>query len=375
MALGGAATLVAFVPFLERLARVLAWVPWLCLAYCDAVVRWLAGWRFASLEIDRADAGWFVFGWLTLLVAVWAWTRRRGIGQRLRASQSGSRSTALLLAGMLVVAILAWLAVLQLPDGRLHVAFLDVGQGDAVLVTTPHGQQVLIDGGPSPSALSTALGREMPFWDRSLDLVVMTHPDADHITALVAALDRYRVQGWLDNGQPSDDALYAECLARLEAAQVPRHAAHAGDRLELGEGIALEVLHPPEEPVTGTKADGNNNSLVLRLAWQDATFLLTGDLEAEVEHLLLASRQALPARVLKVAHHGSGGSSTAEFLAAVAPDYAVLSAGADNRFGHPDPVVLERLDGLGQVTTLRTDQQGTIEFITDGRRLWVRTER
>jgi competence protein ComEC len=375
MALGGAATLVALVPFLEPLARALAWVPWLCLAYCDAVVRWLAGWRYASLEIERADAGWFVLGWTALLVAVWVWRRRKAIVRQLRALPTGRRSTALLLGGMLAVVILAWLAVLQLPDGRLHVAFLDVGQGDAVLITTPRGQQVLIDGGPSPSALTTALGREMPFWDRSIDLVVMTHPDADHITGLVAALDRYRVHGWLDNGQAVDDAVYAECLARLEATQVPRRAVHAGDRVELGEGIALEVLHPPLQPVAGTEADGNNNSLGLRLKWGDAGFLLTGDLEAEAERLLVASGQPLPAGVLKVAHHGSGGSSTAEFLAAVDPDYAVLSVGADNRFGHPNPAVLERLDGLGQVTILRTDQQGTIEFVSDGQRLSVRTER
>jgi competence protein ComEC len=375
MALGGAATLVALLSFLEPLARVLAWVPWLCLAYCDAVVRWLVGWRFASLGIDRADAGWFVLGWAALLATAWAWRRRHGAGQHLRELRTGRRPTALLLGGMLVIAILAWLAVLQLPDGRLHVAFLDVGQGDAMLITTPHGQQVLIDGGPSPSALTTALGREMPFWDRSLDLVVMTHPDADHVTGLVAALDRYRVGGWLDNGLASDDAIYAECLARLEASQVTRCGVRAGDHLELGEGIALEVLHPPPEPLTGTAADDNNNSVVLRLVWEDAEFLLTGDLEAEAEHVLLASGQPLSAGVLKVAHHGSGGSSTVEFLAAVDPAYAVLSVGVDNRFGHPNPAVLERLEELGQVTVLRTDQQGTIEFVTDGQRLSVRTER
>ncbi len=215
----------------------------------------------------------------------------------------------------------------------------------------------------------------MPFWDRSLDLLVMTHADADHIAGLVEVLDRFQVDAWLDNGQPDDDPLYAECQARLEAAGVPHHTARAGDRLELGSGIALEVLHPPPDLMAGTEADDNNNSLVLRLLWQGATFLLTGDVEAEAEELLLDSGQPLAAGVLKVAHHGSGGSSGAEFLAAVDPLYAVLSEGADNRFGQPNPGVLDRLSGLGDVTVLRTDEQGTIEFVTDGARLWVQTER
>jgi competence protein ComEC len=156
---------------------------------------------------------------------------------------------------------------------------------------------------------------------------------------------------------------------------VAHHSVRAGDRLELGSGIVLEVLHPPLEPVTGTDADDNNNSLVLRLRWGDASLLLTGDVEAEAERLLLGSSQPLQADVLKVAHHGSGGSTTAEFLAAVDPDYAVLSVGADNRFGHPQTAVLERLGALGDVTVLRTDEQGTVEFVTDGRQMWVRTER
>jgi competence protein ComEC len=273
------------------------------------------------------------------------------------------------------MAILAWLAIAQLPDGKLHVAFLDVGQGDAALITTPHGQQILIDGGPSPSALTSALGRQMPFWDRSLDLVVMTHPDADHVTGLAEVLERYRVDGWLDNGRPDEDALYAQCMARLLEGAVTRYVVRAGDRLELGSGIVLEVLHPGSELMAATEADANNNSLVLRLVWGQASFLFTADIETEAEHLLLGAGQPLPAGVLKVAHHGSGGSSTAEFLDAVDPAYAVISVGAENRFGHPQEAVLDRLTRTGEVEILRTDEQGTVEFVTDGQRLWVRTER
>jgi competence protein ComEC len=375
MGLGGAAALAGMVPFLEPVARTLAWVPWLLLAYTNAVVRWMAGWPSASLEVGQASAAWLVLIYAALLLVLWTWSRRRKAAGRVWNSLMARRSTVLVLGGPAVVAILAWLALLQLPDSKLHVAFLDIGQGDAILITTPSGQQVLIDGGPSPTALTSALGKEMPFWDRSLDLLVMTHPDADHITGLVEVLDRYEVNGWLDNGRPDDDATYAECMVRIEEARVPRHSVRVGDRLDLGGGIVLEVLHPPLQLMTGTDADGNNNSIVLRLTWEEAQFLLTGDIEAEAEHLLLGSGLPLSASVLKVAHHGSGGSSGAKFLAAVDPVYAVISVGADNRFGHPNEAVLERLAGLGDVTVLRTDQEGTIEFTTDGQQLWVRTER
>ena len=137
----------------------------------------------------------------------------------------------------------------------------------------------------------------------------------------------------------------------------------------------MEVIHPPAGSVARAGASSNDNSLVQRLSWQQVGFLLTGDLEAAGEAALLQWGHDLTANVLKVAHHGSGGSSTGEFLAAVAPDYAVISAGADNRFGHPDPAVLARLEEVGDVTVLRTDRQGTVTFVTDGQRVWVETAR
>jgi competence protein ComEC len=372
---GGAATLTGLVPFLEPLARAIAWFPWLCLAYTNAVVRWMAGWPLASLQISQANASRLIFYYAVIIGAAWALRQRKGYIRRFWNWLTSRWSTAVILGVPAVVAVLIWLAILQLPDGRLHVAFLDVGQGDAIFITTPQGQQILVDGGPSPAALTSALGKQMPFWDRSIDLLVMTHPDADHITGLVDALDRFRVDGWLDNGRPDDDALYAECQTRLVAARVPCQAVHLGNRLDLGKGVTVEVLHPPAEFMSGTESDQNNNSVVLRLVWGQASFLLTGDMEAEAERLLLQSGEPLAADVLKVAHHGSGGASTAEFLAAVDPQYAVISVGADNRFGHPKQEVLDRLAQLGNVTVLRTDESGTIEFITDGQQMWIRTQR
>jgi competence protein ComEC len=179
----------------------------------------------------------------------------------------------------------------------------------------------------------------------------------------------------MDNGRNKNSALLAQCQARIDDANVPSHVAVPGESLDLGDGLALEVLHPP--PWVGSDVDGdlNNESVVLRLVWNRFSFLLTGDLEAEGERLLIDSQRPVRADVLKVSHHGSGGSSTDEFLAAVSPRYAVISVGADNRYEHPDPEVLDRLSHLGAVRVLRTDQDGTIEFVTDDKQLWINTSR
>jgi competence protein ComEC len=280
-----------------------------------------------------------------------------------------------MLGTLAVAAILIWLAVMQLPDGRLHVAFLDVGEGDAILITTPCGQQILVDGGPSPTTLTSALSHEMPFWDRSNDLVVMTHADADHITGLVEVLKRYRVGGWLDNGRTEDQPIYEECQKEIGIGKVPRNVVQAGAKIDLGLGAILEALSPISSrgPLADTRVDANDESVVLRLTWGQASVLLTGDIGAEAESSLLRSGRPLSANLLKLAHHGSSGSSSAGFLTAVHPSYAVISAGAGNRFGHPAPAVLDRLTQLG-VTILRTDQAGTIDLITDGQQWWVDTE-
>jgi competence protein ComEC len=335
----------------------------------------MAAWPFASIQIGQTSAGWLLAYYVLLLGIAWTVNHREGSANRLWTWATSRASSKVILGLSLAAAILSWLAVLQLPDGRLHIAFLDVGQGDAILVTAPQGQQILIDGGPSPTALTSALGKQMPFWDRTIDLLLMTHPDGDHTTGLAAVLSRYTVGQWLDSGYVDNDPTYLECQRLLQATMVPRHAVRAGDQVELGEGLVLEVLHPPSELMTGTPSDSNNNSLVLRLGWKEASVLLTGDLGAEGEQLLLRSGQPLKANVLKVGHHGSAGASTPQFLSAVAPDLAVISVGADNDFGHPDQAVLERLAHHSNLTIFRTDEQGTIEFSTDGHRFWVRTER
>ena len=276
-----------------------------------------------------------------------------------------------LVAFLALAAVVVWLALRGLPDGRLHVYFLDVGQGDAILVQAPDGRQILVDGGPSPTALLNELGDVLPFWDRSLDLVVLTHPDGDHITGLIPLLDHYRVGQVLDVRQSESAPEAAPWLKVLAALGVSRTLAQRGMRLPIGD-VQVTVLHPGPVLLTGTASDDNNNAVVLRLDYGQTSFVLTGDAESEAEADMIAAGLPLHADVLKVGHHGSNGASSPAFIATVAPRLVVIPVGADNKFGHPHPAVLERLKG---VEVLRTDQNGRIEVVSDGQRLSVNMQR
>jgi competence protein ComEC len=275
-------------------------------------------------------------------------------------------------AGLLaIVVMLVWLAGRGLPDGKLHVYFFDVGQGDAIFVRTPGGQKILVDGGPSPTALEEELAGVMPFWDRSLDLVVLTHPDQDHQAGLIPVLERYEVARALANPVAETEAAalpWREHVARSGAASL---TGKRGLRLS-DDGVTLTVLNPGDQPFVGTASDDNNNSLVMRLEYGATAFLLTGDAEQEAEGSMLSAGVPLHADVLKVAHHGSRLSTSAAFVAAVSPGLAVIQVGADNRFGHPHPDVIAR---LGNMQVLRTDRAGRIEVVSDGRQLRVYTAR
>jgi competence protein ComEC len=282
----------------------------------------------------------------------------------------GSPGTRLWVGGMGIVTLLIWLAVGTLPDGRLHVTFLDVGQGDAILVTLPDGRQMLIDGGPSATDLNWRLGREMPFWDRSLDVVVNTHPDADHLGGLVSILERYQVQQILISDSSAESELYEEWENRLAEKELVPVVGQTGMQLSFGHGVTATILSPG--PPTVGVDDANNHSVVLHLQMEQISFLLPGDIESPVERNLVLDHAPLAATVLKSPHHGSKTSSDEMFLDAVDPQIVVISVGEENRFGHPSGDVLARYEARG-LTVLRTDEQGAIEFSTDGRQLWVET--
>ena len=262
-------------------------------------------------------------------------------------------------------------------DGLLHVYALDVGQGDAILIVTPEGQQMLVDGGPDAETTLAAVASLMPPGDRSLDVVAATHLDSDHVGGLLGVLDRYRAGVVLQGvGAPQGSALRPQWEAVLRDREHPTAVLHAGHRIQLGRNVTLETLHPPSDALpAGVEKNANNGSMVLRLDYGEVSFLLTGDIEVDAERYLAGvAGDTLRVDVLKVGHHGSRTSTTQSFLELVNPRSAVISAGRDNRYGHPHGDVMRRLESAaGAERVFLTARDGTVEYISDGRTLWVKT--
>lgn len=275
------------------------------------------------------------------------------------------------LGTLALIAALVWAAVFHLPDGRLHLYFLDVGQGDGILIQTPGGRQVLIDGGSSPERLLAELGEVMPWWDRSIDLVLATHPDRDHMGAQEMVPERFRIEYALQTPATLVDPEAEGWRDAVIEGGAALSVQHAGGWIDLGDGVALWVFWPPLTPVTGDNAS-NENSLVVKLVYGDFSVLLTGDAGLPSESMWLAQGLPLEATVLKVGHHGSASSTSTSLVEAVDPRWAVIQVGAENRYGHPTE---EALNALAGRTILRNDLDGRIHFATDGREIWVESER
>ncbi len=375
---GLAALLFLAVPVV---GQAVGWLAWLFLSYLLAVVGGLSA-PGASVTVASVHPA-FIWGYYLVLAAL-LWWRARWQRRKLVSGASGlfRGDTGLsfpwkkwLIIPLLLAAVLVTSGAASLPDDDLHVSFLDVGEGDAVLIQVG-SRQVLVDGGPGPQAVTNELGRRMPFWDRSLDLVVLTHPHADHLGGLVEVLRRYRVGQILAPDIASDAALYAAWQRLIGEKNIPATIARAGQRIDLGGGAVLEVLSPPPELLTGTESDVDNNGVVLHLSDGNISFLFTADIMAEAEWGLLRERAVDEVGVLKVAHHGSASSTGAAFLAVAGPQMAVISCGEGNRFGHPDEATLDRLDDyVAPEYIYRTDADGSIDFVTDGQTLRVTTAR
>jgi len=245
-------------------------------------------------------------------------------------------------------------------SSALELAFFDVGQGDAIFFQTPQGHQVLIDGGPDALVLSR-LGEVMPFWDKTLDLVVLTHPDADHITGLVGVLLRYEVENVLWTGRRKDTKAFAAFKKALLKEGAREIIAREGQRIIFkGSDAVLEILYP-FEGTDVSKGVSNETSIIARLVKGKHRVLLTGDTTKKIEKKLVEQGTNLKADILKIAHHGSKTSSSDMFLKAVEAETAVISVAKDNRYGHPSEETLVNLAGYG-IQVQRTDIRGTLLF-------------
>jgi len=250
----------------------------------------------------------------------------------------------------------------------LKVVFLDVGQGDSVYIEAPNGKQILIDGGPDAKLLSS-LSKVMPFADRSIDMIVATHLDSDHIGGFPLLIDNYKVTSIIENGGISDSKIYSSLEDKITKNKITKFIAKRGQHIILDENknIYLDIIFPDRDV---TKLDSNDTSIVGKLVYGESSFLFTGDATTYTENLIgwNENDKTLKSDVLKLGHHGSRTSSGVPWLLKVNPKIAIISAGKDNRYGHPHKELLDRLSFL-HIPFLSTIDKGNIIFESDGKKL------
>lgn len=269
--------------------------------------------------------------------------------------------------GVLVLTnLLVWVAVWQkTPSKILKVSFLDVGQGDAILIETPRHHQMLIDGGRNKKVISE-IGKLLPFSDRTLDIVMSTHPDADHIGGLPEVVSRYKIGLYLEPGVESQNLIDDELNTRLDNKKIKRILARRGQIINFGDGVKLVILFPNQNV---SQWETNDASIVAKLIYGDESFLFTGDSPIKAENILLGlNKNILNSDILKAGHHGSRTSTSLSYANAVSPALAIISAGKENTYGHPHQEVLNILNNVG-AKILSTIEKGTITIETDGQTL------
>lgn len=247
----------------------------------------------------------------------------------------------------------------------LKVVFLDVGQGDSIYIEAPNGRQILIDGGPDAKLLSS-LAKVMPFADRSIDMIIATHNDLDHIGGFPILLDNYKVTNIIENGANSDSKIFSSLEEKVSKNKINRIISRRGMHIILDEeeNIYFDILFPDRDV---SNMDSNDSSIVGKLVYGENSFMLTGDATLYTENLIEWNEKEniLDSDVLKLGHHGSRTSSSILWLEKVSPQITIISADKNNRYGHPHKEVLDRLSTL-HIPFLSTAEIGNIIFKSDG---------
>jgi competence protein ComEC len=370
-------------------AHVIGWSAWLFLSYMLWMVQSFASLPLSSIRTGAINPGWvwLYYAILAILIFINAFKLRLLnfiTGLITSVKSAGNRSLELysrfpkkfVIIPLLVIALISSLSASILPDNNLHVSFLDVGEGDSILIQDGN-QSILIDGGPSPQAVCTGLSEKLPFWDRDIDLVILTHPHLDHLSGLIEVLKRYDVKQVLAPELSSDTPAYQEWLDLIKSKNIKLERAFSGRSVSLQHGARLEILNPPDQILGKTESNLENDGIVVHLKFNEISFLFTADIGQTTESKLVLQRADIQSTVLKVAHHGSATSSSTNFLTIANPQIAVISTGAENPFGHPDSQTISRLkDQVNPKGNIfRTDESGTIEFVTDGHNLTVKTQK
>lgn len=240
---------------------------------------------------------------------------------------------------------------------KMIFAMLDVGQGDAFFIQSPTGTQILVDVGPSKKIISQ-LPKVMSPFDRSLNAIIITNPDQDHMAGILDILKIYKVATVFESGTSNESKTYAEIQKQIKDKKIPDYLLKKGMRFDLGGGVFLDILFPDRDV---SNWERNNGSVVARLVYGNNSIMLTGDATIKTEKIILSgnSTNSLKSTILKIGHHGSRTSTSREFLTAVSPEYAFISNGKNNKYGHPHPETLSILNEFG-VKILRTDEIGTV---------------
>ncbi len=252
-------------------------------------------------------------------------------------------------------------ALFELPDELLHVHFLDIGQGDSIFIKTPENHKILIDGGPDGKVIGE-LSELMPFFDKTIDLMILTHPHADHVSGLIEVLKKYEVKNVLLTGATYDSEVYSEFLRELGESERGVFLARSSSDFMFGD-VLLDTIYPFYQIGGETFSNLNNTSVAVRISYGDLSILLTGDLEGEAEKELIKADVELKSDIFKAGHHGSKNASTLEFLERVQPEIVVIQSGEDNKFGHPHAETLENFEKIGVGRVYRNDVDGRIEFV------------
>lgn len=267
----------------------------------------------------------------------------------------------------------------SLPDGKLHMTICNVGQGDAIYIRFPDGRDMLVDGGPDDSVVS-CLGRHMPFWDRSIDIVVLTHPEKDHLQGLLTVMDRFRIGRMLRSDVANISDGFTVFQERIRAHAIPVRIVRLGERIQIG-ASHIAVMWPSQDqtlamrPANGSDAASvlgassdhrNDGSVVLWVRYGSFDAWLSGDADTRIEAKYRGhSLSDRTIEVLKVPHHGSATGMSKDYLDWLNPKLAVISVGR-NTYGHPSPDIMSMLAEKG-VRVLRTDRHGDVEIISDGK--------
>lgn len=258
-------------------------------------------------------------------------------------------------------------------DKKLHIIACDVGQGDAILIKTPQNTDILIDGGPDDSILS-CLGKHLPFWDRTIEIVILTHPHADHFVGLISVMKKYKILSFNAEKIENPSAAYIELLKQVKEDRVGERFLVQGDKFRLKDGVILETLWPTKDwidqnSLSEAKSDVNGSSIIEKLSYGKFSILFTGDSQSSVLNKISSLIGKMD--VFKVPHHGSKTGLNSEILDVLSPKLAIISVGKNNKYGHPAILTVDFLNQF-KIKILRTDEKGDIEIISEGNNFLIK---